>query len=773
MFRSVVTLFLLFAVWAPAQVVPDLFIVEMDDAAKGARQASSVSKSNLRLAVEERSGQVLDSFERVMDALVVRMDEQQAMALAGVPGVRKVYRVLEAKPHLDGAIPQHRVWGAWEAVGGYEKAGAGVGIAIIDTGIEARHAGFQDRAIAVPAGFPRGNRDSDLAGANEKVIVARSYENLITPFADPNTSDGVGHGTAVAMAAAGVWHKAPFADLVGVAPRAWLGNYKVFTSSGTAPRSDVIIRAIEDAVNDGMKVINMSLGFDVPIRLEDDAVARAIQRAAEAGVVVVKSAGNEGPGPNTTSSPAPSPYMISVGASANERTLSATATVADARYLALPAIGAIPSEPLRAPMVDVATLAENGLACDPLPEGSLRQKIALIERGTCLFADKLGNAERAGAAAALLFTDDREVDTWSGSITLPALMIGREDGLRVKALLAETPGLEAALRFQGSSFPSDPNRVAGFSSRGPSYYNGISPDLVAVGQNFYTAAQSANRNGDVYGADGYVTVQGTSFSSPLVAGAAAMVIAARPGLTVPQYRSLLINSARALIPSGGETPFGVQQAGAGTLDVVAALRVNAAANPTSISFGAGGTTVDIERQFAITNVGAASDVFSVTVVPYGDTPAPQISVNSFFLEPKAAQNIGLRFARSRLDVGEYQGVLLVRGANTDAELRIPYWYAASDGQPFQIALSEEDPARANAAVTIEARVLDRTGVVLNDFRPEVTVISGDGIATSVRSLDAVYPGVWELRVRLGPVPGNNVFEIRAGETTRRITIRGT
>ena len=105
------------------------------------------------------------------------------------------------------------------------------------------------------------------------MIVARSYVDLL-PIRDPDLSaaDHVGHGTATAMAAAGVQNAGPLAIVTGVAPRAYIGSYKVFgtPSANRGTTEDAVLRAIDDAVSDGMDVINLSLGTDVAMRLADD-----------------------------------------------------------------------------------------------------------------------------------------------------------------------------------------------------------------------------------------------------------------------------------------------------------------------------------------------------------------------------------------------------------------------------------------------------------------------------------------------------------------------
>src|SRR5205085_6299870 len=134
-----------------------------------------------------------------------------------IPGVSYVVPVAKARPTLDRAVGLMNVPGAWSALGGASQAGAGMKIGIIDSGIDQNHPGFQDATLTPPPGFPKG----DTAYTNTKVIVARSYvqQDLAPGFAafpdqtdpasfsqpdDCTPRDRIGHGTAIAMIAAGV-----------------------------------------------------------------------------------------------------------------------------------------------------------------------------------------------------------------------------------------------------------------------------------------------------------------------------------------------------------------------------------------------------------------------------------------------------------------------------------------------------------------------------------------------------------------------------------------
>jgi subtilisin family serine protease len=203
-------------------------------------------------------------------------------------------------------------------------------IGIIDEGVDQTHPFFSPVGFTMPAGFPRG----DLAFTTAKVIVARAfpppspqwkYANL--PF-DPQYSE---HGTHVAGIAAGDHGTpAPFfttLPLSGIAPAAYIGNYKALTIptpccglDGNAPE---IVKAIDQAVADGMNVINLSLG-EPEIEPSRDIVVQAIDGAARAGVVPCIAAGNEGAlGKGSVSSPGSAPLAITAAAASTGRHVAA------------------------------------------------------------------------------------------------------------------------------------------------------------------------------------------------------------------------------------------------------------------------------------------------------------------------------------------------------------------------------------------------------------------------------------------------------------------
>jgi subtilisin family serine protease len=263
-----------------------------------------------------------------LDGLAVVVPSSAVARLAGVPGVAKVWpsatyhAALDRTPQLIGA-PE--VWGPALA-----NAGQGMKIGIIDEGVDQTHPFFSPVGFTMPVGFPRG----DLGFTTAKVIVARAFpppspqwKYASLPF-DPQYSE---HGTHVAGIAAGDHGTpAPFfttLPLSGIAPAAYIGNYKALTIptpccglDGNAPE---IVKAIDQAVADGMNVINLSLG-EPEIEPSRDIVVQAIDGAARAGVVPCIAAGNEGAsGKGSVSSPGSAPLAITAAAASTGRHVAA------------------------------------------------------------------------------------------------------------------------------------------------------------------------------------------------------------------------------------------------------------------------------------------------------------------------------------------------------------------------------------------------------------------------------------------------------------------
>src|SRR5260370_10544715 len=123
-------------------------------------------------------------------------------------------------------------------------------------------------------------------------------------------------------------------------------------------------------------------------------------------------------------------------------------------------------------------------------------------------------------------------------------MISNSDGTALKSYVAANPGKLAIIDPAGLEQLDTANQdlLASFSSFGPTLGDAaIKPDLVAVGTDMYMAAQNYDPNGGQYSVTRYAAAGGTSFASPITAGAAALVKQKHKDWTSAQVKSALVN----------------------------------------------------------------------------------------------------------------------------------------------------------------------------------------------------------------------------------------
>ena len=687
----------------------------------------------------EELGFVMDGeTDVVLHTLMGRMPEENIEAANEIPGIRLVRAAQEYHPWLDAAVPLIGADSAWMVVGGEQKAGSGIKIGILDSGIDMTHPMLQDSRLAMPAGFPKGER----ALTNSKVIVARNYVSLVDTHAEANAVDQFGHGTFVAAVAAGRRAVSPFGDVTGVAPGAYLGNYRVGTTAATDMS---VIAGLDDAVADGMNVINLSMGTasgtDVSAM---DPVSQAVATAVKAGVVVAVAAGNScttPPCPATMGSPASSPSAVTVGATTNSRILGYPVSVSGDgvpdNLKRIPAVSAERQVVTGAvgPVAVARPTSASSLACRALTAAEdVRGKIVLFTRATgsssCSYYTQVRNLADAGAAAALYYVETTTTptpqyyfDPASGSAIepipppLPFFMLTGSDGKALNDLLAAAnpPQVQLAIDSTGSAFPLAADQMATFSSRGPSLDNEVKPDLVAPGTWIYSASQLNNGYGLIYSTTAFAPSQGTSFSSPLLAGAAALVKQAHPTWTPAQVKSALVNRAVAVATeSGQEAP--ILSAGAGRLDAGRALSAAAAFDPVSISFSAWyvGDPVKVTRTLTITNVGASPETYSIEISTRKDMADASITVappQTATVAPGASTTVQVTFQGPP----SVKGTALIDGklkihANTSREdYLVAFWGEVLDSSK----ISGSSRNRGNAQSGVVSTVLPKQlGLVL-------------------------------------------------------------
>ncbi len=754
----------------------------------------------VRSEIATRGWTVTGEADTLLNAVFVAVTPERAAELTVIPGVSAVIPLRYYKPNLNRAVTLVDAAGAWNALGGVGNAGLGVKVAILDTGIDQTHPAFQDSSLVPPAGYPICS-GTDCAFTSNKVIVARSYVGMLAagtsasnPAADSRPDDlsprdHIGHGTAVASVVAGNTNTG-LVTITGMAPRAFLGNYRVFGSPevNDTTSDDVIIVAAEQAVSDGMDIITLSLGvlpFNGPLDsgavcgqpagTACDPLASALESAAKAGTIIIVAAGNSGedgvnyPSFNTIASPGDAPSVIAAGASTNSHAFTESIGVAgtSATYAAYLGDGTAPGSSFTAPAIDVGTLGAGTLACSALPSGSLSGAIALIERGTCTFLVKLQNAVSAGAVGVIFYMADATTPVTPGGLsgtTQPTVMISNADGASLQSVLDATPRANVTINpAQVEQALAVYNRLAGFSSQGPvTGSSALKPDLIAVGTNMYMAAQSYDPLGEVYGANGYTVASGTSFAAPLVTGAAALVKQSHPNWTAAQVKSALVNSATQDVTEddSGNTVT-AQSIGAGKLDAGRAVAATVTANPATISFGAI-TRLSTAQQIVLTNNGGSTVALAIANDNSNGSPAVTLtlSASNLTLAAGASATLTVTLSGTVPPPGSYSGAVTITGTNVS--MRVPYLYLVASGVAANIIPLYGNDYDGTVGDTTYAffKLVDGNGLPVPSSRITFATSSGARLLGGDSVTDSY--GIGGAEFALGSTPGTYTIAAAAG-----------
>ncbi len=585
-----------------------------------------------QLAQAAPGARIDQQYRVVLNGLAVKVRASQIAAIRALPGVKAVTPEHEYKLDMDASIPLIGLgtgtlggaWtdsGLWAALGGHANAGAGIKVADIDTGNTPTHPCFDPAGYSYPAGFPK--YDPGFAAyVTQKIIVARAFFRPDDPPVDPTPLDGItqGHGTHTAgTIGCNYGTQTPFSGIKisGVAPRAYLMNYRVFYLSISGSESAFtpeLVAAIEAAVADGADVVNNSWGGLALTSLDDPEVA-AYSAAVDAGLVIVFANGNDGPNPSTVEAPGIGSKFISVGASTTDRTFTATVSAISTTSpsLTIPVTvtnisgRSLISQTVTAPTLDLRAAGyTDTIACaGALPSSLVSGKIVVIERGTCALVDKVANAKAGNAVGVIL----RNVA--GGATTLPLIQpvlptvhVAQSDGDNIFHWLSllRSKDITATFSLIGpahEAFTDPPDTLASFSSLGPTPDLAIKPDLSAPGVNILSSVSYA---------PGFDFFQGTSMATPHVAGAAALLRQLHPTWTPAEIKSALMSTS-AQPASLGSNP---TERGAGRLNLTHPGDPGLTFDPPSLSFGLMTVGSTQTRTVTATNMSAAAGVYTVT-----------------------------------------------------------------------------------------------------------------------------------------------------------------
>jgi minor extracellular serine protease Vpr len=581
--------------------------------------------------------------------------------------------------------------------------GEGVKVAVVDDGVDQEHPFLDPTGFSYPPGFPKGVTGS----TTPKVIVARGFAG---PGANssPLDRDQSFHGTFVSGVIAGVktdvdagqkgfcseanggCHPA-VKGIEGVAPRAYIGNYRVFNVPAPAPfggccsaNSPEIVAAFEAAVRDGMDIINFS-GGGPQADPRTDILIPAVTSVVRAGVVPVISAGNDRDffGLGTAGSPATAPDAISVGAVANAHVFGPSLQVMVPG--GLPRMPFAPADTIppswissNQRLLDVGSIAGvSRQLCGAAPGGSMSGAIALVSRGGCPYSTKTSNARAAGAVG-IVIAENRPGDPTFAFITaLSGGTVSDLDGVRIRGAAAANGGVVQA-RFT-SDITEVPTTWAGvptsFTSSGLTPFgHALKPDVTAPG------AQVLSSTLPEFAGDQYAVLDGTSFSAPHVSGVAALLTQRHPAWTPQQMKSALMSTAG---PAWATTSLtdeaSVLVEGAGLVNVGSADKPLVFTDPQSLSFGylvAGGGANSRSISVAVSDAGDGAGTWVAEVHPQVASAGATVEAAPVTLVPggTAVMQVTARASAGAVQGDNFGFVVLRRGGEAR---RIPYAFSVS------------------------------------------------------------------------------------------------
>lgn len=507
--------------------------------------------------------------------------------------------------------------------------GRGVKVAVMDTGVDWQHPDLG-------AGFGRGARvvtgwdfvgDSFNADPDDP-----AYQP--TPNPDPNPDDCNGHGTHVAgiIGADG--------EVTGVAPKVRFGAYRVFGCEGSTT-DEIMLAAMERVLSDDMDVLNMSIG-DAFNNWPGSPTAAAADRLVKKGVVVVASAGNEGAsGLYSTGAPSVGERVIGVASFDNVEAQAPYFTVNGAKvgYATM----TFSDDPPTAGTEEIVYVGRGCVDSDPNTVGNQsdpyladpNDKVALIARGACSFAQKAGRAIAAGATAVVIHNNVAGIVFGTLGAPLgsdvPVVGISLADGQFVRAQTAPT---SMTWSDQTDRFVTPTGGlISSFSSYGLAADLSLKPDIGAPGGYIWSTLPLEQ--------GGHGLLSGTSMSAPHVAGAVALLLESRSDLRRKHYRddgkdeswrkrddddrnNLRASEIRSILQNSADPKdwflapgFGylepVHRQGAGMLDILGAIEATTSVTPGKLSLGEG---VDpIRQRIRIRNNGKSSVTYKLSHEP--------------------------------------------------------------------------------------------------------------------------------------------------------------
>eukprot|EP00727_Mastigamoeba_balamuthi_P000560 m51a1_g10500 hypothetical protein (940) ;mRNA; r:111642-114842 len=654
----------------------------------------------------ERGGRREARFTTVLNAVAVEVaegseTEHVVERMRSLPGVVNAWPDAQHHQTLFASGPLVGLPAAWGELLP-RRAGEGVKVAVVDGGTSKDVPMMSGAGFAWPHDIPApGLGETD--NCNGKIVVSRFYADPSTPPAEDSAHSWPAAGVPVTIETA----EGP-RNISGMAPHAWVMNYKVFYAGTEGQqaggRTVEILQALEDAVRDGAQVISNSWGGG-GVEDSQGLISLFCRRATlDHNVVVVFAVGNDGPLPMTMDHPDPTGIRV------------AASTTNKASWLGIatkPAWQTIfPNASLSSTKVDVqlatATLGSwmtavgpqfnNSYACKPLEGKNYTGRAVLVFRGSCQLQTKIDNVADAGATSIIVINGDTMFVFFSDSRGLALARISSDGGRMLLHMLQTTPELPVAIQlFSG---PETQDVLADFSSRGPSTDMGIGIDVAAPG--FSIVAQGFGIGEGVQKHFGYGISSGTSMACPHVAGIAALIRQRHPEFTATEVKSALMTTStidvaldakRTVMASPLDT-------GAGRVVASAALDPRVFMEPQALSF----SVVEVGRHhqlaLAIEAYTALSNV-ELSFVPIAGSALYNTTHLSFSVSPAtvdamaAGQTVTFNVTFMGSANQDYMAHLMVR-SNGAVVGHAPVWARAVLPRAEDVLIVDLDGSNCNS-----------------------------------------------------------------------------
>ncbi|KAL5556990.1 hypothetical protein UlMin_039226 [Ulmus minor] len=471
--------------------------------------------------------------------------------------------------------------GAWPA----SSYGEDVIIGVVDTGIWPESKSFSDEGMTkVPSRWkgkcvPGTQFNSSLC--NKKLIGARFYNkgllahNPGLKITMNSTRDDDGHGTHTASTAAGSYVEGASyfgyaaGTARGMAPKARVAMYKAIWKNFVY--SSDVLAAIDQAVEDGVDILSLSLGLNSGDNfLEDDTIAVATFAAMKKGIFVSASAGNGGPMEGTVINGAP--WVTTVGAGSIDRQFEGVFTFGNGTQTTFESLYPGAFSQLQVPLVFMD-------GCASVKElKKLKGKIVVCKDNLSI-SDQVENVKSARVVSGGVFITNISLSDFYTRSNFPAAFIGLQDGQKVMDYIKKSKNPMARLEFRKTVFGIKPApKVGEYSSRGPflSFPTVLKPDLLAPGTSILASWSPISSVADDVQShslfSNFNIDTGTSMAAPHVAGVAALIKAVHPDWSPSAIRSALMTTANPLdnthSPIKDEANFNIPglEVGAGHID---------------------------------------------------------------------------------------------------------------------------------------------------------------------------------------------------------------